>query len=136
MSVYTKQNIQFKTFLEEYVTANGAQTPLQVKQLAKNFCIQSRNGVYDLTARKRYCCLFISYCIKNHIDMPFEGLPVGWGTGISRCVFHDPDSEFTDDERVQRLIRAAEKRDDKKLKGFQEYMIRENMIDNPFIQEE
>jgi hypothetical protein len=122
MSVYTKQGIQFKSYLEEYVKENGIQTPLQVKQLAKNLAIQSRNGVYDLTARKRYCSLFISYCWQNNIEIPFEGLPAGWADGIHVC-WHDPDSEFTDDAHVQKLIGAADKRYLKKLKGFRRYMI-------------
>lgn len=133
MSGYTRIVKDFKSHLEEYITANGPQTPLHVKQLAKDFAIQSRNGVYDLTARKRYCTLFMTYCMQNNIRVPFEGLAAGWGhvgdAGMNICL-HDPDSEFTDDERVQRLIRAAEKR---YLKKREEYL---RHIINRYEQEE
>jgi hypothetical protein len=111
MATYKKRQTDFDNHLNQYIQTNGIQTPLQVKQLAKDFAIQSRNGLYDLTARKRYCSLFITYCFKNNIQFPFEGLPEGW-TNNGVC-FYDPDSEFTDDIRIQRLIRDANKRIDK-----------------------
>jgi hypothetical protein len=111
----------FNNHLNEYIQINGIQTPLEVKQLAKIFAIQSRNGEYDLTARKRYCTLFLTYCWKNNIELPFEGLPEGWGDGIYVC-FHDPDSEFTDDIHLQKLIRDANKRQVKKIDELCESM--------------
>jgi hypothetical protein len=126
MSDYVSIVKKFKPYIEEYIQKNGAQTPLQVKQLAKDYAIQSRNGVYDLTARKRYCTLFMNYCLGNNIEIPFEGLPAGWGhigdAGMNIC-FHDPDSEFTDDERVQKLIKAADKRFLKKMEEHLRHVI-------------
>ena len=129
MSGYTRIVKDFKSHLEEYITANGPQTPLQVKQLAKDFAIQSRNGVYDLTARKRYCTLFMTYCMQNNIEIPFEGLPAGWGHAGMNICFHDPDSEFTEDERVQKLIRAADNRYLKKLEEHFKHIRARNNIE-------
>ena len=110
----TRQGLynRFIVHLNTYIQTNGPQTPLEVKQVAKDYCIQSRGGVYDLTARTRYCCLFLTYCWQNNIDVPFEGLPAGWGDGMDVCLY-DPDSEFTDDIHLQKLIKAAKKRNDK-----------------------
>ena len=115
MATYKRRQTDFDNHLNQYIQTNGIQTPLQVKQLAKDFAIQSRNGVYDLTARKRYCSLFITYCFKNNIQFPFEGLPEGWGDGIHVC-WHDPDSEFTDNIHLQKLITTSNKRHIKKIR--------------------
>jgi hypothetical protein len=106
----------FNNHLNEYIQTNGIQTPLEVKQLAKIFAIQSRNGEYDLTARKRYCTLFLTYCWKNNIEFPFEGLPVSWGHDILDVCFYDPDGGFTGDIDLQKLIKASKKRNVKKIR--------------------
>jgi hypothetical protein len=107
----------FIDHLTAYIQTHGPQTILEIKQLAKDYSVQSMNGVYDLTARRRYCSLFLTYCFQNNVDVPFEGLPAGWGDGTDVCI-HDPDNEFTDDINLQKLIKAAKNRNDKKIKNI------------------
>ena len=97
--------------------------------MAKDFSIQSRNGVYDLTAKKRYCSLFLTYCFQNNIEVPFEGLPEGWGDGMDVCI-HDPDSEFTGDIHLQKLIRDSKKRNGKKVREICESIQMAEMENN------
>lgn len=105
MTTYRKLYDLFVTHLNGYVQANGPQDLLQIKQIAKNYAIQSRDGEYDITARKRYTCLFFTYCLKNHI--PYEEMPEGWTLG--EVIEYDPDNEFPEDPHIQKLIRNKEK---------------------------
>ena len=105
MTTYRKLYDLFVNHLNGYVQANGPQNLLQIKQIAKNYAIQSRNGEYDITARKRYCSLFFTYCFKNNI--PQEAMPEGWGLG--EVIEYDPDNEFPEDVHIQKLIRNKEK---------------------------
>ena len=104
MTTYRKLYDLFVTHLNGYVQANGPQNLLQIKQIAKNYAIQSRDGEYDITARKRYTCLFFTYCFKNNIQQ--EAMPEGWG--IVEVNVYDPDNEFPEDPHIQRLTRNNE----------------------------
>jgi hypothetical protein len=92
---------QFIRHLTEYIQLNGDQTLLQIKGLAKQYCIQSRNGVYDITARKRYFYLFMNYLLRNNL-----GVVEGWGGEVNSP--YDPDNELPNDPRVIRLKRNEE----------------------------
>jgi hypothetical protein len=105
MTTYRRRYDLFVTHLNGYVQANGPQNLLQIKQIAKNYAIQSRNGEYDITARKRYTCLFFTYCLKHNI--PYEEMPEGWRLG--EVIEYDPDNEFPEDVHIQKLIRNKEK---------------------------
>lgn len=91
---------EFYTYLINYIQLNGEQTLLQIKDLAKQYCINSRNGLYDITARKRYFYLFVNYCMKNDIRFP------GWD--FMTTSHYDPDNEFPNDPQVIRLKRKEE----------------------------
>jgi hypothetical protein len=104
MTTYRKLYDLFITHLNGYVQANGPQNLLQIKQIAKDYAIQSRNGEYDITARKRYCSLFYSYCWQNNIQE--EAMPEGWRLG--QVNMYDPDNEFPEDPHIQRLTRNNE----------------------------
>jgi len=105
MATYRRRYDLFVNHLNGYVQANGPQNLLQIKQIAKNYAIQSRNGEYDITARKRYCSLFYSYCWQNNI--PQEAMPEGWRLG--EVIEYDPDNEFPEDVHIQKSIRNKEK---------------------------
>jgi hypothetical protein len=98
---YRKLNDRFNIYLNDYIQTNGVQTTDQVRVIAKNYAIQQRNGEYDLTAKNYYCSLFISYLWKNNIELE------GWSRGLN---IYDPDNEFPDDIRLQRLREASDKR--------------------------
>jgi hypothetical protein len=91
---------QFITHLTDYIELNGEQTLPQIKDLAKEYCINSRNGLYDITARKRYYYLFINYLYKNNLQFP------GWD--IMFTSHYDPDNELPNDPQVIRLKRKEE----------------------------
>jgi len=91
---------QFITHLINYIQLNGEQTLLQIKDLAKEYCINSRNGIYDITARKRYFYLFVNYCMKNNLEFP------GWDIMFTSP--YDPDNELPNDPQVIRLKRKEE----------------------------
>jgi len=91
---------EFHTYLTNYIQTNGNQTLAQIKELAKNYCIQSRNGAYDIIARKRYYYLFINYLDKNRLQFP------GWD--IYFTSHYDPDNEMPNDPQVIRLKRKEE----------------------------
>jgi len=118
MTTYTRLYKEFDTHLNEYIQANGPQAILQVKQIAKNYAIQSREGRYDVIARRRYCCFFKSYCWKNNI--PEEEMPEGWRNGEFNI--YDPDHEFPNDPHVQKLTRNEEKRNRLRIREFEDYM--------------
>ena len=105
MTTYRRRYDSFVTPLNAYVQANGPQNLLQIKQIAKDYAIQSRNGQYDITARKRYCSLFYSYCWQNNI--PQEAMPEGW-RDCELVNHYDPDNEFPEDPHIQRLTRDNE----------------------------
>jgi hypothetical protein len=106
MTTYDNLCKQFDTHLNEYIQANGPQNILQVKQIAKNYAIQSRQGRYDITARKRYYCLFMTYHMRNNI--PEEEMPEGWRNMETNI--YDPDNEFPNDPHIQKLTRNEERR--------------------------
>lgn len=118
MTTYTRLYKEFYTHLNEYIQANGPQNILQVKQIAKNYAIQSRQGRYDVTARKRYCSFFISYCWKNNI--PTAEMPEGWD--IPNVNFYDPDNEFPNDPHVRKLMRNDDKRRLSRMREMEQYM--------------
>ena len=91
---------QFITHLTDYIQVNGHPTLPQIKDLAKEYCINSRNGVYDITARKRYYYIFVNYCMKNNLEFP------GWDIMFTSP--YDPDNEFPNDPQVIRLKRKEE----------------------------
>lgn len=91
---------QFITHLTDYIELNGEQTLPQIKDLAKEYCINSRNGLYDITARKRYYYLFNNYLYKNNLQFP------GWD--IMFTSHYDPDNELPNDPQVIRLKRNEE----------------------------
>ena len=91
----------FTAHLAQYTQEHGPQAPLQVKQLAKDYCIQQR-GAYDLTCRRHYYNLFRSYCFLHNIEFP------GWGH--LENTKYDPDNEFPDDPRIINLKRKYEAR--------------------------
>ena len=91
---------QFNTYLTNYIQLNGEQTVLQIKELAKNYCIQSRNGLYDIIARKRYYYLFMNYLHHNNLEFP------GWDIFFTSP--YDPDNEFPNDPQVIRLNRKED----------------------------
>ena len=91
---------QFITYLTDYIQLNGDQTLPQIKDLAKEYCINSRNGIYDITARKRYFYLFMNYLYKNNLQFP------GWD--IMFTSHYDPDNELLNDRQVIRLKRKEE----------------------------
>jgi hypothetical protein len=91
---------EFITHLTDYIQLNGEQTVPQIKDLAKEYCINSRNGLYDITARKRYYYLFINYLYKNNLQFP------GWD--IMTTSHYDPDNELPNDPQVIRLKRKEE----------------------------
>jgi hypothetical protein len=119
MTTYRKLYDLFVTHLNGYVQENGPQNLLQIKQIAKNYAIQSRNGQYDITARKRYCSLFYSYCWQNNI--PQEAMPEGWRE-CELVNHYDPDNEFPEDPHIQRLTRNNEKKNRVMLRELFEYM--------------
>jgi len=88
------------THLNEYIQAHGDQTIVQIKQLAKQYAIDSRNGVYDITARNRYYVIYTNYWLNTNNTFPPE-----WDT-ITHSVY-DPDDEFPNDPHVIRLKRKA-----------------------------
>jgi len=118
MTTYTRLYKEFDTHLNEYIQANGAQTILQVKQIAKNYAIQSREGRYDVTARKRYCSFFMRYCWNNNIRT--AEMPEGWT--ITTVNFYDPDNEFPNDPHVRKLMRNDDKRRILRMREFEDYM--------------
>jgi len=92
---------QFITHLTDYIQLNGEQTLPQIKDLAKEYCINSRNGFYDITARKRYFYLFMNYLLLNNL-----GVVEGWGGVVNSP--YDPDNEFPNDLQVIKLKRNEE----------------------------
>ena len=103
MTTYRILMAGFETYLVEYIQQHGEQTVMQIKELAKQHSIASRNGAYDITARKRYCTIFMTYCIKNNLEIPEE-----WNT-IQHSIY-DPDNEFPNDLNIVRLKRMEKKR--------------------------
>jgi hypothetical protein len=102
----------FINHLNTYIEQHGVQNILEIKQLAKNYCIQSRNGVYDLTAKNRYCTVFLTYCAKSHIEFP-----EGWDIMVLNR--YDPDNDSPDD---QHLIKLKEKDDARRLQRVRQYI--------------
>jgi hypothetical protein len=86
----------FMTHLTQYIQENGDQTILQIKQLAKQYAIHSRNGVYDITARKRYYMIYTNYWLNTNNTFPPE-----WDT-MTHSIY-DPDDEFPNDPNILRL---------------------------------
>ena len=118
MTTYTRLYKEFDTHLNEYIQTNGPQNILQVKQIAKNYAIQSREGRYDVIARRRYYSLFMTYHMRNNI--PEEEMPEGWRNMETNI--YDPDHEFPNDPHVQKLTRNEEKRSRLRIREFEEYM--------------
>jgi hypothetical protein len=118
MTSFEKLYETFDTRVKEYIQANGPQTILQIKQIAKNYAIESREGRYDITARKRYYRLYMSYHFRN--NMPAGQFPEGWGTAETNI--YDPDNEFPNDPHVRKLTRNEEKRSMLRIREFEEYM--------------
>ena len=98
----------FNIYLTEYINEHGVQTILQIKDLAKQYAINRRNGRYDLTTKNYYVGIIVTYCNNNNIEKPN-----GFGDNI-----YDPDNEFPDDPEIQRLTDASEKRSEKRMKDF------------------
>ena len=117
MTSFKKMYETFDTRVKEYIQANGPQNILQIKQIAKNYAIESREGRYDITARKRYYGLFMTYHMRN--NTPEEEMPEGWRNIIEMNIY-DPDNEFPNDPHVRKLTRNEEKRSMLRIRGIQE----------------
>jgi hypothetical protein len=101
---------EFIDYLNLHIQRNGPQNILEIKQLAKDFCIQSRGGVYDLTCRKRYFYVFRFYCVlKNNAQFP-----EGWDT--LENTQYDPDNEYVNDPKIIKLKRKDEIRQNNLLR--------------------
>jgi len=98
--------------MNEYIENNGNPSFTEIKQLAKQFAIDSRNGVYDITARKRYVCIFRTYCWRkrDEIELPDDFY-------LIEESIYDPDNEFPNDPAV---IRGKTREDNKIRRGIQE----------------
>jgi len=107
MPTYLKLKKDFNIYLEEYKKQNGDQTILQIRQIAKQYAIDISDGIYSIIARKRYTSIFNSYIALNNLDMNYF---------ITNK--YDPDSEFTNDPDVLRLVNNARKRLDERAKEF------------------
>ena len=106
-SVYHKMYEHFNIYLTNYIEGHGQQTLLQIKDIAKQYAIARRNGEYDLTARRWYSSIFISYCWKNNIVVPN-------GFGSNR---YDPDNEFPNDPRIIKLTQKYNERTDRLIEA-------------------
>lgn len=103
MTTYRILITGFERYLTEYIQQHGEQTVMQIKELAKQYSITSRNGAYDITARKRYHTIFMTYCMKNNLQEPEEWNIIGHSV-------YDPDNEFPNDPDVLRLKRMEKQR--------------------------
>ena len=101
MPTYRRLLADFMTNLTEYIQQHGDQTILQIKQLAKQYAIHSRNGVYDITARNRYYVIYTNYWLNTNNTLPPE-----WDTNTHSA--YDPDDEFPNDPHVIRLKRKEQ----------------------------
>ena len=105
----------FIDHLNAYIQTHGPQNILEIKQLAKNYCIQGR-GEYDLTCRKRYFSVFRCYCIvKNNAQFP-----EGWDTLENTP--YDPDNEYVNDPHIIELKRKYEIRQNNFIRDFHNYV--------------
>jgi len=107
----TRQRLynRFIDHLNAYIQTHGPQNILEIKQLAKNYCIQGR-GEYDLTCRKRYYYIFMDYCILNNGAQ----FPEGWDTLENTP--YDPDNEYVNDPRIIKLKKKDEERQNNLLR--------------------
>ena len=101
---YANISKRFDIYMANYIQINGDQPMIQIKQLAKQFAIDSRNGVYDICARKRYECIFRTYSFKYNIQLPDDWLALNHSA-------YDPDNEFPNNLDVIRGKRREEKKE-------------------------
>lgn len=117
MTTYLILVKRFERFMNEYIEHNGNPQFAQIKQLAKQFAIDSRNGIYDITARKRYVCIFRTYCFRKSdtIELPDDFY-------LIEESMYDPDNEFPNDPAVIRGKRREEKKIREGMQEIQEYI--------------